>query len=59
MNIKKTLVLLAAFGCTGTLLVTSLAQQDAPKVTVSFDANWRSALEPLIAEFNKIGRAHV
>ena len=52
MNIKKTLVLLAAFGCTGTLLVTSLAQQDAPKVTVSFDANWRNALEPLLAEFN-------
>ena len=52
MNIKKTLVLLAAFGCAGTLLVTSLAQQDAPKVTVSFDANWRNALEPLLAEFN-------
>ena len=52
MNIKKSLVLLAAFGCVGTLMVTSLAQQSAAKVTVAFDANWRSALEPLITEFN-------
>jgi multiple sugar transport system substrate-binding protein len=52
MNIRKTLVLLAMFGCAGTLLVTSLAQQDAAKVTVAFDANWRNALEPLITDFN-------
>jgi multiple sugar transport system substrate-binding protein len=52
MNIKKSLVLLVAFGCAGTLVVTGVAQQSPVKVTVAFDANWRNTLEPLITEYN-------
>ena len=54
MNAKKfgTLALLSVFGMGVALSITGSAQGAPAKVTVIFDANWRSAFEPLVNEYN-------
>ena len=54
MKIKKFghVALASVLGLGVILSISSLAQDNPAKVTVIFEANWRTAFEPLITEFN-------
>ena len=54
MNARKfaTLALLSVLGMGAALSVTGSAQGSPAKVSVIFDANWRTAFEPLVNEYN-------